>query len=121
VHDEATSMEDTDWPQILGLYDLLELAAPNPFTTLNRAVAVGEVHGPLAALELLGALSSDKRVARHHRLFATRAHLQELAGDSQAAAASYQQAARLATSVPERRFLATQARRLDAGRLSKSL
>jgi len=121
VHDEAATMADTDWPQILGLYDLLELAAPNPFTTLNRAVAVGEVHGPRAALALLDALSADKRVARHHRLFATRAHLQELAGDSRAAAASYQQAARLATSVPERRFLATQGRRLDAGRLSASL
>ena len=121
VHDEAPSVEETDWPQILGLYDLLELTAPNPFTTLNRAVAVGEVHGPLAALELLDSLSGDKRIARHHRLFATRAHLQEQAGDRPAAAASYQQAARLATSVPERRFLATQARRLDAGRLSESL
>jgi RNA polymerase sigma factor (sigma-70 family) len=121
VHDEAATMDDTDWPQILGLYDLLELAAPNPFTTLNRAVAVAEVHGPAQAMKLLDPLSADKRTARNHRLFATRAHLQEMAGDSQAAAASYQQAARLATSLPERRFLATQARRLDAGRLSASL
>jgi RNA polymerase sigma factor (sigma-70 family) len=121
VHDEAATMDDTDWPQILGLYDLLELAAPNPFATLSRAVAVAQVHGPRAGLDVLGTLGSDKRVATHHRLFATRAHLQEMAGDSQAAAASYQQAARLATSVPERRFLATQARRLDAGRLSGPL
>ena len=46
VHDEAKTMADTDWPQILGLYDLLERAAPNPFTALNRAVAVAMVHGP---------------------------------------------------------------------------
>jgi RNA polymerase sigma factor (sigma-70 family) len=121
VHDEAATMDDTDWLQILALYDLLELAAPNPFTTLNRAVAVAEVHGPQAGLTVLDTLSSDKRVAKHHRLFATRARLHELAGDHQAAAASYQQAARLATSVPERRFLATQARRLDAGRLGETL
>jgi predicted RNA polymerase sigma factor len=100
---------------------LRELAAPNPFTTLNRAVAVGEVHGPRAGLDVLDGLGGDKRVASHHRLFATRAHLQEKAGDRQAAAVSYQQAARLATSVPERRFLATQARRLDAGRLNRPL
>jgi RNA polymerase sigma factor (sigma-70 family) len=121
VHDEAATMEATDWPQILRLYELLELAAPNPFITLNRAVAVGEVHGPRAGLDVLDGLGSDKRVASHHRLFATRAHLQEKAGDRQAAAVSYQQAARLATSVPERRFLATQARRLDAGRLNRPL
>ena len=50
VHDEAVTMADTDWPQILSLYDLLELLAPNPFTALNRAVAVGMVHGPQAGL-----------------------------------------------------------------------
>jgi RNA polymerase sigma factor (sigma-70 family) len=112
VHDEATTMADTDWPQILALYDLLELAAPNPFTTLNRAVALAMVHGPAAGLDALAALAADKRMARHHRLLATRAHLRELAGDPDAAAADYLQAARRATSVPERRYLALQATRL---------
>jgi RNA polymerase sigma factor (sigma-70 family) len=112
VHDEAKTMADTDWPQILGLYDLLEHAAPNPFTTLNRAVAVAMVHGPRAGLEILAALAADKRMARHHRLLATRAHLLELSGATEAASADYLQAARRATSVPERRYLAIQAARL---------
>ena len=112
VHDEAKTMADTDWPQILGLYDLLELAAPNPFTALNRAVAVAMVRGPEAGLELIAALEADKRMARHHRLIAARAHLRELAGDTAAAAADYLDAARRATSLPERRYLALQAARL---------
>jgi RNA polymerase sigma factor (sigma-70 family) len=112
VHDEAATMADTDWPQILALYDLLELIAPNPFTTLNRAVAVAMVHGPDDGLEILAALAEDKRMVRHHRLLATRAHLRELAGDRKAAAADYAAAARHATSQPERRYLAIQATRL---------
>ena len=112
VHDEATTMADTDWAQILSLYELLELAAPNPFTTLNRAVAVGMVHGPGAGLEILATLAADKRMTRHHRLLATRAHLRELSGQTDLAAADYLEAARRATSVPERRHLARQAARL---------
>jgi len=112
VHDEAATMADTDWPQILALYSLLEYLAPNPFTTLNRAVALAMVHGPAAGLDALAALAADKRMARHHRLLATRAHLRELAGDPDAAGADYLQAARRATSVPERRYLALQAARL---------
>ena len=112
VHDEATTMADTDWPQILGLYDLLELTAPNPFTALNRAVAVAMVRGPAAGLEIIAVLEADKRMARHHRLIAARAYLRELAGDTAAAAADYLDAARRATSLPERRYLALQASRL---------
>jgi RNA polymerase sigma factor (sigma-70 family) len=114
VHDEAATMADTDWPQILALYDLLELAAPNPFTALNRAVAVAMVRGPDAGLAALAGLAEDQRMARHHRLLATRAHLRELAGDDAAAAADYLEAARRATSIPERRYLALQAARLSA-------
>jgi predicted RNA polymerase sigma factor len=51
VHDEAAGVEETDWPQILGLHDVLARIAPNPMVTLNRAVAVAMVHGPAAALE----------------------------------------------------------------------
>ena len=112
VHDEAKTMADTDWTQILGLYDLLELAAPNPFAALNRAVAVAMVRGPEAGLEAIAALEADKRMARHHRLIAARAHLRELAGDTSTAAADYLEAARRATSLPERRYLALQASRL---------
>ena len=112
VHDEAKTMADTDWPQILGLYDLLERTAPNPFTALNRAVAVAMVHGPDAGLEVLARLAADKRMARHHRLLAARAHMRELAGDTDTAAADYLDAARCATSLPERRYLALQAARL---------
>jgi len=115
VYDEAETMDDTDWAQILGLYDLLELAAPNPFTTLNRAVAVGQVHGPRAGLDLLDTLQQDKQMAKHHRLFAARAHLLELAGEPAEAAKAYAQAARLSASRPERRYLATQAKRLSSG------
>ncbi|HEY4463116.1 MAG TPA: DUF6596 domain-containing protein [Streptosporangiaceae bacterium] len=115
VHDEAQSMDATDWPQILALYDLLERVSPGPMTTLNRAVAVAMVHGAAAGLDLLATLESDRRMASHHRLLATRAHLQELAGDRAAAAASYRDAARHATSVPERRHLTGQAIRLDGG------
>jgi RNA polymerase sigma factor (sigma-70 family) len=112
VHDEARTMADTDWPQILGLYDLLERTAPNPFTALNRAVAVTMVHGPDAGLEVIATLAAEKPMAQHHRLLAARAHMQELAGDTDAAAADYLDAARRATSLPERRYLALQATRL---------
>ena len=115
VHDEAATMADTDWPQILALYRLLEALAPNPFTTLNRAVAAGMAEGPQAGLRVLDALAADKRMARHHRLLAARAHLQELAGQTQAAAEDYLLAARYATSLPERRYLAIQAARLRGG------
>ncbi|PSK63530.1 putative ECF RNA polymerase sigma factor SigI [Micromonospora sp. MH33] len=112
VHDEAEHMDATDWPQILALYDLLEQLAPGPMVTLNRAVAVAMVHGPSAGLLLLAALESDNRMVRHHRLLATRAHLRELAGEHTAAAADYREAARRATSLPERRHLTARAVRL---------
>ncbi|MBB4944489.1 putative RNA polymerase sigma factor [Kitasatospora gansuensis] len=115
VHDEAEHVDATDWPQILALYDLLELLAPNPMVTLNRAVAVAMVHGPAAGLDLLAALESDRRTARHHRLLASRAHFLEQLGDHHAAAHAYREAARRTTSAPERRHLTTRAARLTPG------
>src|SRR5262249_52867733 len=109
VHDEAPTIDETDWPQILGLYELLEKAAPNPMTTLNRAVAVAMVHGPRAGLELVASLESDSQLAGSHRLLATRAHLRELADDSDGAASDYLAAARRTASVPERRYLTSRA------------
>ena len=115
VHDEASTMDDTDWPQILGLYELLDRVAPNPMTTLNRVVAVAMVHGAEAGLARLAPLESDGRMARNHRLLATRAHLRELAGDLDGAAADYRQAAGRTSSLPERRYLTSRAQALDAG------
>ena len=115
VHDEAESMEATDWPQILGLYELLERLAPGPVVSLNRAVAVAMVSGPAAGLDLLHTLESDQRLAGHHRLHATRAHLLEMSGDHQAAVASYREAARRTTSLPEQRYLTGRAAQLAGG------
>jgi RNA polymerase sigma factor (sigma-70 family) len=112
VHAEATRAEDTDWRQILVLYDLLERISPNPMVTLNHAVAVAMVQGPQAGLELLATLDADQRLARHHRLDAVRAHLLELAGDHPAALESYRIAARRTTSLPEQRYLEDRAARL---------
>ena len=105
VHDEAARAEETDWPQIVKLYELLEQVTPNPMVTLNHAVAVAMVDGPAAGLALLAPLDDDDRVAGHHRLASVRAHLLEMAGDEDAARATYRQAARRTTSLPERRYL----------------
>jgi RNA polymerase sigma factor (sigma-70 family) len=112
VHDEAARAEDTDWPQILALYDLLRSMSDNPMVLLNHAIAAAMVHGPAAGLERLNALDADGRLTGHHRLDAVRAHLLELAGDYQAAIAHYCIAAGRATSLPERNYLVTQAARL---------
>jgi predicted RNA polymerase sigma factor len=105
VHDEAARVEDTDWPQILALFGLLEAISPNPMVTLNRAVAVAMVEGPAAGLELVGRLEADRRMASNHRLHAVRAHLLERAGEPAAALTAYRTAARYATNLPERRYL----------------
>jgi RNA polymerase sigma factor (sigma-70 family) len=109
VHAEAARAEDTDWPQILALYKLLERVSPNPMVTLNHAVAVAMVRGPREGLELLSTLDADHRLAGHHRLDAVRAHLLEMTGDRAAARAGYRQAARRTTSLPERRYLESRA------------
>ena len=113
VHDEAAKAEDTDWPQILALYELLERMSDNPMVRLNRAVATAMVQGPSKGLELLRALDADARVADHHRLDAVRAHLLEMAGDRKAAITHFRIAADRTTSIPERNYLLTQAARLN--------
>ena len=113
VHDEAARVEDTDWPQILGLYDLLKRMSDNPMVALNRAIAVAMVHGPTKALELLDALKTDGRLSDHHRLDAVRAHLLELAGDHMGAVRHYRAAAGKTGSLPERNYLLAQAARLS--------
>jgi RNA polymerase sigma factor (sigma-70 family) len=116
VHDEAARADDTDWPQILALYELLERVSPSPMVLLNHAVALAMVRGPRAGLELLGALDGDDRLAGHYRLDAVRAHLLEMAGDRDGARAGYRSAARRTTSLPERRYLEGRAGQLTDSR-----
>jgi predicted RNA polymerase sigma factor len=109
LHDEAETDADTDWPQILALYEVLERVSPGPVVTLNRAVAVARTRGPLAGLAVLGDLDGDARMAGNHRVEAVRAHLLEQAGFIAEARDAYLAAARLTTSVPERRYLTAKA------------
>ena len=113
VHDEAARAEETDWPQILALYEHLKGMSDNPMVALNHAIAAAMVHGPSQGLELLKALDSDARLAGHHRLDAVRAHLLEMAGDLQGAIAHYRIAATRTTSIPEKNYLMAQAARLS--------
>ena len=114
VHDEALHYEDTDWPQILALYELLKRMSDNPMITLNHAVAAAMVHGPIKGLELLEVLKEDTRLANHFRLNAVRAHLLELAGDREWAIEQYRIAGNKTGSLPERNYLLTQAARLSS-------
>ena len=112
VHDEAGRAEDTDWPQIFILYELLLRMSDNPMVKLNHAIAAAMVHGATKGLELLETLNADDRVKEHHRLDAVRAHLLELAGDWVGAVRHYRAAAGKTASLPERNYLLTQAARL---------
>jgi RNA polymerase sigma factor (sigma-70 family) len=114
VHDEAARASDTDWPQILMLYDLLGRRSDNPMIALNHAIAAAMVHGATKGLELLDALRSDARLADHHRMDAVRAHLLELAGNLPGAARHYRSAASKTGNLPERNYLLTQAARLSS-------
>ncbi|MGI5398026.1 RNA polymerase sigma factor [Streptomyces sp. CA-135486] len=110
LHDEAKHAEDTDWPQILALYNILVRQAPEPMAELGRAVAVAMVRGPEAGLAEVAKL--EGQLAGHHRLDAVRAHLLEKAGDTEGARAAYQLAAQRTLSVPEIRYLQMRAARL---------
>ena len=112
LHDRAGHADDTDWPQILALYGLLEQITGNPVVTLNRAVAAAMADGPSAGLAVLDTV--DERLAGHYRLDAVRAHLLEMAGDTQGALEHYRVAAARTTSVPEQHYLAKQAARLNS-------
>jgi RNA polymerase sigma factor (sigma-70 family) len=112
IHDEAPRTEDTDWPQILALYDLLKHMSASPIVALNHAIAAAMVNGPSQGLELLKALDTDNRIAGHYRLESVRAHLLEMAGDHPGAITHYRIAAARTTNIPERNYLMTQAARL---------
>jgi RNA polymerase sigma factor (sigma-70 family) len=112
VHDEAERAEDTDWPQILALYGMLQRLSDNPMVALNLAIATAMVHGPTAGLALLEPLEGDRRLQGNHRLDAVRGHLLERVGDNEGARAAYHRAAGRTTSLPERNYLVMKAARL---------
>ena len=111
VHDEAATAEQTDWPQILALYGLLERMTLNPMITLNRAIAAAMVHGPATGLAMINDL--DAALPDHHRLAAVRAHLHEMTGNTDAAINGYQAAAARTTSLAERQYLTAKAGQLQ--------
>ena len=113
VHDEAPSADETDWPQILALYELLLQVSDSPITALSHTVATAMVHGPRAGLRLLDSLDSERRLGVDHRPLAVRAHLLEMAGDRAAARYAYLAAADRTTSPPQQRYLNARAARLD--------
>jgi RNA polymerase sigma-70 factor (ECF subfamily) len=105
LHCVPARAEQTDWPQILSLYDLLERIQPSPIVALNRAVAMAMAEGPRKALALVDALAETGALDRYHLLHAARADLLRRVGEKEAAARSYEQALELATNDSERRFL----------------
>jgi predicted RNA polymerase sigma factor len=109
VHDRAATADDTDWPQVVALYGLLEEVAPSPFVTLARAVALAESEGPEAAAPVLDSL--EGALGDHQRLHAVRGHVAELRGDRAEARNHYLAAAARATNLAEQRHLT----RLAAG------
>jgi predicted RNA polymerase sigma factor len=110
VHAEAARAEDTDWLQIEILYRMLDEVAPSDVVTLNHAVALAMVDGPAAGLRMIEPMLDDRQMCRHHRLHAVRGHLLEMDGRHEDARVAYATAARLATSIPEQRYLNDKAR-----------
>ncbi|WP_197725405.1 RNA polymerase sigma factor [Actinoplanes sp. OR16] len=104
-----------DWRQVYALYLILERVAPNPMVRLNRAVALAEIDGPAAGLELLATLDDDPRMTGHHRLVSVRAHLLEKAGDTAGALRWYREAAKGTANAAERRYLESRFSRLAKG------
>jgi RNA polymerase sigma-70 factor (ECF subfamily) len=103
LHCQAERPEDTDWVQILSLYDVLERSSPSAVVSLNRAVSVAMVHGPRAGLAIVDMLAGD--LESYHLLHAARADLLRRSGALQEAAESYRKALALATNESERRYL----------------
>jgi predicted RNA polymerase sigma factor len=114
VHDEAASVEDTDWAEVLALYQLLDRVSPGPMVSLGRAVAIAMARGPQAGLAATDELAGP--LGRHHRYHSVRGHLHEMAGDRETAAEDYRTAVKYATNIPEKRYLE---RKLAALRTSR--
>jgi RNA polymerase sigma factor (sigma-70 family) len=112
IHDQAPTIEATDWPQIAELYELLLQMSDNPVVALNHAVAVAMARGPQAGLDLLAELEADQRIATDHRLAAVRAHLLEMTGERAAARDAYLVAAQRTLNLAQQRYLYAQAARM---------
>lgn len=106
VHSEAATASQTDWAQIVGLYDVLLQITRSPVVELNRAVALAMRDGPNAGLELINGLLARGELRDYHLVYAARADLHRRLGNSHDARSDYQQAFALARQEPERRFLA---------------
>ena len=104
-HCKAVRAQDTNWRQIVTLYDLLEQLMPSPIVSLNRAVAVAMAEGPQPALDLIAELAASGELDDYHLLHAARADMLRRLGSNDEAAASYETALRLASNDSERRFL----------------
>ena len=115
VHCRAARPENTDWPQIVHLYERLEQLEPSPVVSLNRAAAVAMVDGPRAALALVDGLAAGGELERYHLLHAARADLLRRLGSLKEAAKGYAQALALVTNDAERRFLERRLREVSAG------
>jgi RNA polymerase sigma-70 factor (ECF subfamily) len=105
VHCQAPRAEDTDWPQIANLYELLERVQPSPVVSLNRAVAIAMSEGPERALALIDKIAADGILEQYHLLHAARADMLRRLGSHEEAAKSYLRALELVTNDSERRFL----------------
>jgi RNA polymerase sigma-70 factor (ECF subfamily) len=114
LHCEAARSEDTDWPQILRLYDLLARLQPSPIVSLNRAVAVAMAVGPRPALALIDALDAAGDLDDYHLLYSARADLLRRMGSMEEAAKAYTQALALVANDSERRFLERRLREVQS-------
>jgi RNA polymerase sigma-70 factor (ECF subfamily) len=114
LHCRASRPEDTDWPQIVRLYTLLERLQPSPIVSLNRAVAVAMAEGPNVALKLIDGLVASGDLENYYLLHAARADLLRRLGSSDDAANSYRRALTLVTNDSERRFLERRLRELQS-------
>ena len=113
LHAEAPTALETDWTQILALYEVLDAISPNPMASLGQAIALAMVQGPDAGLAKLALLDDDRRLASNHRLHAVRAHLVELLGDNDIARSGFLAAAELTESAREKEYLEGRAARLE--------
>jgi RNA polymerase sigma-70 factor (ECF subfamily) len=113
-HCKSQSPEDTDWKEIVRLYDALEHQQPSPVVSLNRAVAVAMRDGPQSGLEVIDALAASGDLDGYHLLYAARADLLRRAGSWQEAAIDYRHALELATNESERRFLERRLREAES-------
>jgi RNA polymerase sigma-70 factor (ECF subfamily) len=114
-HAEAPTFQDTDWVEVVALFDLLFDITGSPVVDLNRAAAISMRDGPAAGLEVLDGLAADPRLQTHHLLHSSRADLLRRLGRLDEAAAAYRQALSLGQNIAERRFIERRIRELQTG------